>query len=200
MAHRMTVGSNTQKPPKVFIFDFDGIITDLKVDWSRVRGEINERLGIKVTSILDFFEKSWQTPEFQTVSSLVEEFEMQAAAAAQPFEDVKPTLEYLKGSGTRCYVASMQSIRAVEFFEKKYDIMQFFRKSLGREDGGSKKGELQIIASIESEVSKNRIVFIDDNKKHMEPCKELGMNCFLFNRLRDKKTLNEVVKGLTSSN
>ena len=179
------------------IFDFDGIITNLNAPWSSIRVAIKDRIGMEVESILDFFQDSWATREFDAVSSIVSEFELEAAKTCELFPDVKPTLEYLTGTGTRNYIASMQSIKAIDFFEGKHDLSRYFRKSFGRESAGSKKGELELILALEKSTPREKIAFIDDSKRHMIPCRELGLSCFQFDRRKSILSLEEVVKQLS---
>jgi phosphoglycolate phosphatase-like HAD superfamily hydrolase len=187
---------NQKSSPEVFIFDLDGIIANLGVDWSAAKREIKVKTGIIVNGFLDFFEASWKTPDFEKVSRIVEKFEVEAASKCTIFPDAKPALELLYKRGLRCYLASMQSVKAIEFLEEKYGLKKYFRKSIGREDAGSKKGELELALSFEKEFPRERIVFIDDQRRHMVPCRELGILCLHFDRRTSSKDLLEQVTDL----
>jgi HAD superfamily hydrolase (TIGR01509 family) len=181
---------------EVFIFDFDGVITYLGVNWKAVEKEVQNSLGIKINGFLDFFDSSWMTPEFQSVSEIVQKYEIEAVEKREIYPDVLPTLKYLSDHDRSSYIASMQSRVALETFLNRYKLQKFFKKAIAREDAGNKKRELEIILSLEPKVPRDRIVFIDDSKRHMASGKDLGLKCIQFDRTKPDSDLLDLVSEL----
>ncbi len=175
----------------VFVLDFDGVITSLDIDWSRLRGEVSNVLGVKITTFLDFFETTWGTPVFSRASEMVKEHELEAAHRAKPYPDVASALEILRQKKNTAYIASMQSNGVLDYFLGAHNLLQYFKETLGRESAGSKRRQLEHIAQIEG-LSANA-VFIDDSRKHVATGKELGFRSIYFRRGSGSPTLEELI-------
>jgi phosphoglycolate phosphatase-like HAD superfamily hydrolase len=118
------------KVEKVIVLDFDGIITDLNVDWKLVYGELSQHFGYKIQSLIIFWKESFGTEAFNESSRLVEEYELKALSNARPYDDVEP---FLKSFNGRKYVASLQSQKVLDLFLEKYGLKRYFTQVLGRE-------------------------------------------------------------------
>ncbi|MEM3166847.1 MAG: NIF family HAD-type phosphatase [Candidatus Methanomethylicia archaeon] len=157
--------------------DFDGVVTNLNIDWNKVREDVSKRVGFKVNSMLDFWEKYFGTELFDLANEIVEKYELEGVMKASLHEDVKQLLILFKG---KIYIASMQSKKVINMFLEKYSLEKFFKGVLGRDDFGSKIKQVQYI--LEKEKNVKRILLIDDSKRNISRCQKLGITCILFNR------------------
>jgi len=179
---------------KVFILDFDGIITSLNINWSKVRKEASKIAGFKIPSLIKFFENNFGTELFLKVSKLVEKYEIIAIKDAKPYPDVKRSLEVLTNLGKVIFLATMQATNPVITFLKKYDLNKYFKKILTRDMFRSKKDQLKYVLENINLPSKT-VVFIDDSHHNFEICKKLELECILLEQ-RSNYSLYEVVANL----
>ena len=73
------------------IFDLDGTLVELPVNWREVISSVENMLGIKVRSLLELYPKIWGTEKYELVSRMVERFEM-ASLDGFRFLDDSPQL------------------------------------------------------------------------------------------------------------
>jgi HAD superfamily hydrolase (TIGR01509 family) len=179
---------------KVFILDFDGVITTLGIDWKDLLGKASRHAEIRISSFLDFFDKTWGTEKFQGVSSLVEQYELEAAMKVEPYADVKPALELLKQRNHLLYVASMQAASSVDYFLRKHEMEKYFKEVVTREKTGSKRRQLEYVKEKEANTEAKDFIFIDDSRRHILSYADLGFTCVYFNRQESGKTLLQVVQ------
>jgi hypothetical protein len=78
------------------VLDFDGVITTLDIDWTKVRNEISSALNIEIDSFANFFEKNFGNSEFERVNESLKVREFSAVKRAEPYADVKPALEFIQ--------------------------------------------------------------------------------------------------------
>jgi len=73
------------------IFDLDGTLVDLSVDWRKVIRRVQGLLGMEVKSLLELYPKLWGTEKYQLVSRTIEEIEI-ASLDRLRFLDDSPEL------------------------------------------------------------------------------------------------------------
>jgi phosphoglycolate phosphatase-like HAD superfamily hydrolase len=161
----------------VLILDFDGVITSLNIDWVTVREEVSKIVGFRVESLLEFWERYFNTELFYLTSKIVERYELKSVAKAKPYEDVKKALQSFNGS---IYIASMQSEKALSMFLRKHGLKDYIKEALGREKFGSKLKQIQYIINKEKEAWE--IILVDDSRRNVSHCQTLGIKCILFDR------------------
>jgi len=176
----------------VLILDFDGVITKLDIDWVKVREEVSMAVGFQVNSLVDFWDKYFDTELFYVASRVVEKYEVEEALRAKPYEDVEKALNAFKG---KVYIASLQSKKALHLFLEKNGLEGYFREVLGREDFGSKFRQVRYVVS--REIGAEKIILVDDSRRNISACKPLGIECILFNRNSGCNLLS-LVKKITS--
>jgi HAD superfamily hydrolase (TIGR01509 family) len=180
---------------KVVAFDFDGVITDLNIDWGSAIRLASKVAGYDVRSLLAFYENSYDTPIFQVVSKEIEKVELEALKNAKLTPFIMGFFERLSKIGVEMYVVSMQSSLVVERFLQQHNLAHYFREVLARERFPSKKAQISYILT-QSGVNPNRILLIDDLKKNITECKELGMTCFHFMKHQDSDTIRDTWKQI----
>ena len=173
-----------RKEVKVLALDFDGVITNLDVDWNSAIHMASTIAGYDVRSLLAFYESSYGTPVFQRVSKEMEELELKALRNAEPTPFVKEFLQKVSESRIETWMVSMQSALAVEKFLQEHDLTSCFKEILTRGGYPCKKAQIAHVLK-KSGVSPEEILLIDDSKRNITNCKELGIRCFHFARRQD---------------
>ncbi len=174
------------------MLDFDGVIATLDIDWRNLRKQISKKFDLEIESLTKFFEENFGTQQFELVSQEVRVAELGAAQKAKPYSDVAPSLEYLAEHRIKTYLASMQSIEVVNSYLKRYGWGHYFLRVFGREQGGSKRVELE---TIKKEEKTGKLILVDDMKRNLSAARELGYNAILFRR-PTKPSLLALVKSL----
>jgi phosphoglycolate phosphatase-like HAD superfamily hydrolase len=178
----------------ILVLDFDGVITNLNIDWITVREEVSRRVGFKVGSMLEFWERYFNTDLFNLANEIVEKYEFEGIINAKPYDDVKTGLQYFNGL---VYLASMQSERILSIFLQKHGLIGYFKEVLGRVRFGSKLKQVRYI--IEREDNARKIILVDDSRRNISSCYSLGVKCILFNR-KAGDSLIRLINNLKYSN
>ena len=161
----------------LIIFDLDGTLTNLVIDF----GEIRKKLTIL------FNEKNDLSPLLPTIEILtadnpklkarayqiIEEEELKAIKKMKKDEEVKKTLEKLSELGYRFALVTMQSRKVAEKALEKLEIRRFFKTIFTREDSINRKE--QIIKTIqELEANPKDTIVVGDRLEDMKSGKELS--------------------------
>ena len=101
---------------KIIALDFDGVVTNLNIDWKSAIGLASAIAGYDVKSLLTFFEASEGKPIFQTVSREIEKLELEALKNAELTPFVKDFLQKISEMHIDLYIFSMQSAVVVKKF------------------------------------------------------------------------------------
>jgi beta-phosphoglucomutase-like phosphatase (HAD superfamily) len=186
---------NLKNKVKVIALDFDGVITNLNIDWNSAIRLASTVAGYNIKSLLAFYESSYGTPIFQKVSREIEKLELDALKNAGPTPFVKEFLQEISKDSRETYVVSMQSAPVVEKFLHHHDLVCYFKEILTRERLPSKKAQIEYILE-KSRVSPNRVLLVDDSEKNIAKCKELGVTCFYFARRQNLRKTKEMWKSI----
>ncbi len=174
----------------VLVLDFDGVITNLNIDWSEVREEVSRKVGFRVDSMLAFWENHFGTKLSDLANYIVERYELEAVLNSKPYDDVKPALDSFKGV---VYLASMQSEKAINFFLDKYNLKKYFKEIISRNRFGNKIKQIQYI--MDKERGCEKIVLVDDSERNIKSCQRWSLSCILFNR-KGGDNLIDVIKNM----
>jgi HAD superfamily hydrolase (TIGR01509 family) len=181
---------------KIIAFDFDGVITNLNIDWKSTIHLASKIVGYDIKSLLAFYETCHDTSLFKKVSKEIEKLELEALKNAKPTPFITEFLEKLSKTDAELYVVSMQSTLVVEKFLQQFKLTHYFKGVLSRERFPSKKAQVNHLLS-EARVKPNQILLIDDLKKNIIECEELGVKCFHFVRHQDLEATREMWKSIS---
>lgn len=189
---------------KVVALDFDGVITNLNVDWNYAIRLASQIVGYNIKSLLTFYETSHATPIFYSISKEIEKLEMEALKNAKPIPFLEEFLDKILETNAEIYLVSMQTACVVENFLKQHNIAHCFKETLTREKFPSKKAQLKYILDCLG-VKPEEVLLVDDLKRNIAQCKELGIECFYFKKSQDLDTarkmwhrIQEIVQGNTA--
>jgi beta-phosphoglucomutase-like phosphatase (HAD superfamily) len=176
---------------KIVALDFDGVITNLKVDWNYAIRLASQITGYDIRSLLTFYETSHDTPTFYLVSREIEKIELEAMKSAEPTPFLDEFLDKIVKANAEICLVSMQSALVIEMFLMRHNLAHYFKEILTRERFSSKKTQVRYILSC-SGVKPEEVILVDDSKRSIEQCKELGIRCFLFKSHEDLPTIRKM--------
>jgi HAD superfamily hydrolase (TIGR01509 family) len=119
-----------------------------------------------------------------------------------PIEEVVKIILQLKESGFELLYFSGSTKERIEYLEKKYSFMQYFKDGIFSFEIGVRKPSILPYQCILQKASNHphNCLYIDDKEKYITPAKELGMNTMLFTNYyclyTDLKALGLVYKGV----
>ena len=184
---------------KVVALDFDGVITSLDIDWNTAIHKGSAIVGYDIKSLILFYEKNFGTPNFHKVSVEMEKLELEAIKKAPVLPHVKEALQKLAEKKIKIYIVSMQSYRVVKEFLNQHELSKFFQNVITRESCPGKKAQIEYLIR-ETAISPNQLLLVDDSKRNISLCSELGVTCFLFKpkqNIKDaKKVWDKVIECL----
>jgi HAD superfamily hydrolase (TIGR01509 family) len=177
---------------KTVAMDFDGVITSLDIDWKAAIRQASAIAGYDIKSLNLFYEECFGTLIFQKISSEMEKIELEAAKKSSVFPFVKESLQKLAEKQIGVYIVSMQSFGVVKEFLDQHGLNGYFKGIIVREKCSGKKAQVQCLLK-ETGNSPREILLIDDSKRNIDVCGELGVSCFHFqNRFHfNKKAAKE---------
>jgi phosphoglycolate phosphatase-like HAD superfamily hydrolase len=156
---------NLKSKVKVIAFDFDGVITNLDIHWNSAIHLASTIAGRGIESLLTFYEASYGTVIFQTVSREMEKLEREALRHAELTPSFTEFLEKISESRAETYIVSSQSAPVIEVFLRKKGLARYFKEILARERFPDKKAQIEYILK-KSKVSSHEVLLVDDSEEY----------------------------------
>lgn len=120
-----------------FVFDLDGTLFSVPVDWKGVRREVERIIGHPLESSPLFnqlYRIIAENPDIRlSVFSAIDSFELQAAPRSQPKPGAVEFLESLTKSSTPVALVTMQGRAICEELLRRHDVDKFFSAKVTRE-------------------------------------------------------------------
>jgi phosphoglycolate phosphatase-like HAD superfamily hydrolase len=175
------MASNIGKSGKItaVALDFDGVITSLDIDWRAAICQASAIVGHDVKSLLLFYEEQFGKPLFEKVSGEMEKLEFESIKRAQLLPCVKEALTKLSEKGVDLFIVSMQTTKVISEFLNKHELSGYFKEIVTREKCSTKKAQVEYVLKIYN-INQNQLLLVDDLKRNIIACNELGVVCFHF--------------------
>jgi len=176
------------------IFDFDGTIAHLKVDWESLKRELN----VHFKRFYDFdsdFASLYQ--EIDRLSGLlgekareealaiIEKYEVRGVENLGIIPETVKLMEKLKDKGIKLALFSSNTRKAVEMALMKIDKLGFFESIVTIEDVSKNKPDPEGLIKIlrACKVSESGALFIGDRQRDLEAGKRAGIKTMLIKEL-----------------
>lgn len=141
-------GSLGGKDYSAFVFDLDGTLFSIPVDWGAVRREVGAAAGEAVGGrpLFSFLEElGRKNPERQARTfSIVESYEMTASAASKPMDGAAGLVERLSRA-SRVALVTMQGRRPCRSVLERHGMLGLFAATVTREDSLDRSIQLRIV-------------------------------------------------------
>ncbi len=195
------MANNIDKTQKIkaVALDFDGVITTLDIDWETAIRRASALVGYDIKSLILFYENNFGSPNFNKVSAEIEKLELEALKKAHLLPCVKEVLQDLSEKHFETYVVSLQSYRVIKEFLEQHGLTRYFKGIITREKHPGKKAQVEWLAK-ELSLFPSQILLIDDNRRNIKLCREVGVTCFHFPGIQNprdaKKTWDRALELL----
>jgi len=180
---------------KMVIFDFDGTIVPLEVDWESVKKE----LSTYFESAYDY--ESNFTPLYQEIDrvndlfgrkareeavAIIEKHESAGIEQLQFIPKAVRLIESLKDKGTKLAIFSSNTRKVVEEILRKIDKLDSFEVIVTIEDVSKNKPDPEGLHKIlrTCKVSRSEALFIGDGQRDLEAGKRARVNTICIGDLR----------------
>jgi len=160
------------------IFDLDGTLVELPVNWREVISTVENMLGIKVRSLLELYPKIWGTEKYELVSRMVERFEM---ASLDEFRFLDDSPQLLRDLSSK-YQLGLVTFQGRNVTRKIIDKMGINRLLIvTRDDAPTRAEQISRIVSAAQLESKEFLV-VGDRLNDVYSALKVGCNAVLVNR------------------
>jgi phosphoglycolate phosphatase-like HAD superfamily hydrolase len=120
------------------------------------------------------------TPFDEEKKSIAEALEVEAVDAANIYEDVVPALAELKSMGTRLFVASSLSRRAVSRFVERNSLGDFLSGVCARDDAGGVKSAPLVNVLGGACLPREKTMFLTDTMEGIKIARSVGVHPILM--------------------
>ena len=163
---------------QALIFDLDGTLTEIPVDWGRVRGELVKRglLSIHEPSVMvGLYQAQCSNPDrFAEMSRLVEEYEIEAIRRSCSSTRLAGWFQTLRRNGLHIGVVSRQSHQALKMALDLLGVGELVEVTVGRENGMGRRRQASS-ALRKLGVSPSRALMVGDTVSDVAAAAKLGM-------------------------
>ena len=161
----------------VFIFDLDGTLVKIPVDWQLVRSELKAALKTDDSfsplfgSLLTLLK---ERPGVKgMVFSLIDRHEITSVAVSSLMEGAEETVSKLS-EGAVLTLVTMQGRKACEAILKRFSLSRFFQFFFTREDSLERSGQL-LMALARLNARKDEVLFVGDRLNDVRSAREVGV-------------------------
>ncbi|MGE5556609.1 MAG: HAD family hydrolase [Methanocella sp.] len=176
--------------PKVaaVALDFDGIVVNVEVNWKEALKLASTCTGQEVKSLLTFYEQYFGTPVFAQASAEIEKMEIEALKRSPQVPYIAGFLKAVRQKKIPIYIVSMQTKRVIQGYLEEHGLAGFIKEVVGRERFPSKRAQVQYVIS---QIAGGQVLFVDDLKRNLDSCRDLGVICSFFPRNQNAKDAKE---------
>ncbi len=189
------MASSINQKVSAVALDFDGVIVNVEVDWKAAIKLASKISGQEVKSLLTFYDQNFGTTSFQKVSTEIEKLELEALKTSPQVPYIEETLKTLAERKIPIYIVSMQTSKAITRYLEQHGLAGYIKEVVSRERFPSKRTQVQYVTS---KATDGQVLFVDDLKRNLDSCRDLGVVCFLFQRTNKPKDAKEAWNKLLS--
>jgi len=178
------------------IFDLDGTLVHLPIKWQRIVEQIEGLLGVKIGSLLDLYVELWGTESYESVSHIVEEFEMAALDKLEILDDSPQLLRRLSVK-YNLGIVTFQSRTVARKVIEKIGINGLVMAT--RNDSPTRIGQISRVVSASSLSFKDFLV-VGDRLNDVYSALKVGCKAVLVDRIGRDIPIRELRKFIVISN
>jgi len=175
------------------IFDLDGTLVELPVNWREVISTVENMLGIKVRSLLELYPKIWGTEKYELVSRMVERFEM-ASLDRFRFLDGSPQLLRDLSSKYQLGLITFQGINVAKRITEMIGINGLLMAT--RDDAPTRIEQISRIVSATQYEFEDFLV-VGDLLNDVYSALKVGCHAVLVDRYNRYDDVDEIEKKIT---
>ena len=172
------MNSEVFKKPKVVVFDMDGTLVESSLDFKKLKKKMGFSEG---SSVLEALDEVTDIQKKKKLLGLLDDFEMEGARRAVPYEGVVEFLNFCDEMGFKKALLTRNSKKVTHLVLKKLNLS--FGLVLHRDNLKKPKPHpmgLDIVSEF-FKTSKDDIIFIGDHLHDLLTGISAGVRTFLFN-------------------
>ena len=181
---------------KLVIFDLDGTIVNLSIDWSRVRGLIKKALKVDdpLVPLFPSIEKLTEANRVlrEKVYQIIEEEELKAVNRIHSNPKLLNALRTLRESGCKLALVTLQGKRPTEFILERMGIRKYFDYVVTRGFSISREKQIEKVLR-ELNVLPKEAIMIGDRLSDKKAAEKCGCKSLLVDSPED--LLDLIIKG-----
>lgn len=179
---------------ELIIFDLDGVLVNLNIDWEGLRETLTEYLSENfgvvpelnpLDATLDRVIKKLDNGAKKEVYKIIENYELADIDNAEPINKTKGLVEKLKKERKRLAVFSVNTRKAVKKSLEMLGLKNYFDFIIAKEDVNKHKPDPEGLERIvkDSGLEKNKILFIGNDWKDKESGRRSNITTVLISDL-----------------
>jgi HAD superfamily phosphoserine phosphatase-like hydrolase len=175
---------------ELFIFDLDGTICKLDIDWDELKNFLRKKYGTDLNfEYLDVgienLERKLGEKAKKEAYEIVRKYELRGVKKLKPIKKVLKLIKILKQQNKTLAIFSSNLKETVEKALKKLKIIEDFEIIISKEDVKKHKPSCEGLKKIIklSKVSKEKVIYIGDKKKDLEAGKRAGIKTILVSQI-----------------
>ena len=181
----MDAGKENKMADKVhgiryLVFDLDGTLVKLPIEWGKVLEEISHVIGYMPKSILPILRRFYGTQIYSRISDIIERYEEKALDRMQVLDDAPSILKVL-ARRYYIYIVTMQSGNIAKKIINILGVEGIPRKIISRNDAGSRIDQLRIVLRDINDYP-NTVLFVGDKVLDMIAAFHLGVKSLMIVR------------------
>ena len=185
---------------KTIIFDLDGTLINLNLDF--------EELNSKILALLNLNKKSGpllDTIIHETMNNknlrekiwiLVDKVELENIEQLEVFPETIAVLNDLQKQGYGLALVTLQGRKATQKILHKLEIFDFFNPIFTREDSHKRSRQIELVIK-SLNIPKDQILMVGDRLNDVKASKEVDVNCILIRRSYNPLEGTIVIKSLS---
>lgn len=194
---------------KLIIFDLDGTIVRIPVNWLLVRNEIVSFLGYELNyqsifkSIEEIIAKDNEMRE--KLFKMIDKHEVEAVDGAVLIDGVRELLTILSRD-RKLLLVTLQGRIACELIIKRLDLGKYFLSYITRDDSLSREEQLKI-ALKKGGISAWEAIFIADRVNDMVAAERVGIDFIMIGKAENDKiakfnfkSINDLLYAISDTN
>lgn len=136
--YKIIIGLVNKANIRGVIFDFDGTLADLNVEWVNLKSELQERFNINgnlsLTDILFAIQIQYGKPALETAYDLIRNYEMKDINNAPLKSAIKNLLNFLYGKNIKMGIFSNNMKGTINTFLNNHQISHLIDTIISKED------------------------------------------------------------------
>jgi len=185
---------------KVIIFDLDGTLVNLNLDFEKLLSKIqallqtHEELSPFLEAIIKHTENNLSLRK--KAYEIIDEMEQKSINNLQIFPETVQVLNDLKSRGDTLALVTLQGRKAVDLILQKYSLTNIFNSIITRENSHLRSEQIDRIITL-LKIPKPQVLMVGDRLNDVKASKKVGINWILVRRQYTPLEGSIVIKSLS---
>jgi phosphoglycolate phosphatase len=184
---------------KTIIFDLDGTLIDLNLDFEKLRDKIQELLQLE-NPPTPFLESIYQHTEDnldlrKNALNLIDKYEIESIPNLNLYPETLSAIKQLRKKGCNFALVTMQGEKVANLILKNLSLDKFFNPIITRENSILRSQQIELVIKT-LKLSKNQVLMVGDRLNDVNASKKIGIRPILIRRRFNPINGITVIKSL----